>query len=242
MPPRSSPGRSTERRSSPPPPSSARGWRPTTPTQTEQLVGFHKTGSGRPSITWPQSVREALCFGWIDGVRRSIDEHSYAIRFTPRKPRRTWSAINIAARRRADRVRRDAPGRARRVRRADRGQLRHLLLRAGRRCRSAPSSPRGLRADAKAAAFFDAQPPSYRRTATHWVMSAKRAETRERRLATLIADSRDGLQDRAVAPVVESTDDRERRRRPVRRRARARVPRDQGRARHARGAARRSCC
>src|ERR671935_2976804 len=62
---------------------------------SELLVGFHKKGSGRPSITWPEAVDQALCFGWIDGVRRRIDEDSYRIRFTPRKPSSTWSAINV---------------------------------------------------------------------------------------------------------------------------------------------------
>ncbi|MGN6672303.1 MAG: YdeI/OmpD-associated family protein, partial [Thermomicrobiales bacterium] len=61
----------------------------------ELLVGFYKKGSGRPSITWPEAVDEALCFGWIDGVRRSLDDASYVIRFTPRTPRSTWSAVNI---------------------------------------------------------------------------------------------------------------------------------------------------
>ena len=64
-------------------------------TETELLVGFHKKGSGRPSITWPESVDQALCFGWIDGVRRRIDDDSYSIRFTPRKQRSTWSAVNV---------------------------------------------------------------------------------------------------------------------------------------------------
>lgn len=64
-------------------------------TSKELLVGFYKKGSGRPSITWPQSVDEALCFGWIDGIRRSIDDISHTIRFTPRKPTSTWSVINI---------------------------------------------------------------------------------------------------------------------------------------------------
>jgi uncharacterized protein YdeI (YjbR/CyaY-like superfamily) len=59
------------------------------------LVGFHKVGSGKPSITWPESVDEALCFGWIDGIRKSIDEHRYTIRFTPRKPGSIWSSVNI---------------------------------------------------------------------------------------------------------------------------------------------------
>ena len=65
-------------------------------TQAELLVGYHKVGSGRASMSWPESVDEALCFGWIDGVRKRIDEHTYQIRFTPRRPGSTWSAVNIA--------------------------------------------------------------------------------------------------------------------------------------------------
>src|SRR5512147_507837 len=64
-------------------------------TETELLVGFYKTGSGKPSITWPESVDQALCFGWIDGIRKSVDDVSYASRFTPRRPRSNWSAVNI---------------------------------------------------------------------------------------------------------------------------------------------------
>src|SRR5512135_1471874 len=64
-------------------------------TEKELLVGFYKTGSGKPSITWPESVDQALCFGWIDGIRKRVDDESYTIRFTPRKPTSTWSAVNI---------------------------------------------------------------------------------------------------------------------------------------------------
>jgi uncharacterized protein YdeI (YjbR/CyaY-like superfamily) len=161
-------------------------------THSELHVGFHKVGSGRPSITWPQSVREALCFGWIDGVRRRIDEHSYEIRFTPRKPSSTWSAVNIRlANELIESGEMESAGGAafdarteKRSRIYSYEQAEHGL--------SADYEQR-LRADAKAAAFFDARPPSYRRAASHWVMSAKRPETRERRIATLIENSRDGL-------------------------------------------------
>ena len=157
--------------------------------ERELLVGFYKKGTGKPSITWPESVDEALCFGWIDGVRRSLGDEAYTIRFTPRKPTSIWSAINV------DKVAeltkkgkmRDAGLRAFAARTAARtGVYSFERLEAAK---LTSSQEKTLRANRKAAAFFDAQPPWYRRTATHWVISAKRDETRERRLATLIAHS-----------------------------------------------------
>ncbi len=166
--------------------------------EKELLVGFHKRKTDRPSITWPESVDEALCFGWIDGVRRSLGPEAYTIRFTPRKPTSIWSAVNV---RRVSAL-------------TDEGRMRPAGLRAfaartpertgvyaferNRAAVLAPAQHKALRADRKAAAFFDAQPPWYRRTAIHWVISAKREETRERRLLQLITDSAAG---RAIKPL-----------------------------------------
>ncbi len=167
-------------------------------SRTERWVGFHKVGTGKPSITWPQSVDEALCFGWIDGLRRGLDEASYAIRFTPRKPTSIWSRVNL---RRFDELEKlglvRAAGRAAWGRRsaARSGLYSHEQARAG----LDSGAERALRADAKAWSWFSAQPPSYQRAAGHWVMSAKRVETRERRLATLVACSRKGV---LVPPMV----------------------------------------
>jgi uncharacterized protein YdeI (YjbR/CyaY-like superfamily) len=161
-------------------------------TQTEQHVGFHKTASGRPSITWPQSVREALCFGWIDGVRRGIDDDSYEIRFTPRKATSTWSAINIKLAQELIEVGEMTPAGLAAFNARNEKNSRIYSYEQDELPLSRDYEQR-LRADAQAAKFFDDQPPSYRRTATHWVMRAKREETRERRIATLIDDSRDGL-------------------------------------------------
>jgi uncharacterized protein YdeI (YjbR/CyaY-like superfamily) len=158
-------------------------------TAKELLVGFYKTNSGKPSITWPQSVDEALCFGWIDGVRKSLGAEAYTIRFTPRKPRSIWSAINV-----------DKVAQLKKLGKMRPAGLRAFSLRTQERTgvysferyRAAeltPEQERTLRKNRKAAAFFDAQPPGYRRTAIHWVISAKREETRERRLKLLIADS-----------------------------------------------------
>src|SRR5579863_1335785 len=152
----------------------------------ELLVGLYKRGSGRPSITWPEAVDGALCFGWIDGVRRSIDTASYTIRFTPRKPRSTWSAINI---KRATELSKS-------------GLMHHSGLAAFEKRdgdRSAiyayeqrkmatlpPAFEKKFRQQPAAWAFFQSQPPWYRRTSTYWVVSAKKEETQAKRLATLI--------------------------------------------------------
>jgi len=159
--------------------------------ETELLVGFYKKDSGKPSITWPESVDGALAFGWIDGVRRSIDDSSYSIRFTPRKPRSTWSAININ-----------------RVGELSRQGLMHpagiKAFEARQENRSSiysfeqqnvafdKTQERKFRANPAAWKFFLSQPPGYRRMATWWVISAKREETREKRLAILIEDSAHG--------------------------------------------------
>jgi uncharacterized protein YdeI (YjbR/CyaY-like superfamily) len=161
-------------------------------TETELLVGFHKKDSGKPSITWPESVDEALSFGWIDGVRRSLGPESYTIRFTPRKQRSFWSNVNIA---RAEAL--IAEGRMRPA------GLAAFQARAGERSgvysfeqkdeiAFPPEQERRFRDHAAAWEFFQAQPPWYRRTVTWWVISAKKPETREKRLVSLIADSAAG--------------------------------------------------
>jgi uncharacterized protein YdeI (YjbR/CyaY-like superfamily) len=161
-------------------------------TESELLVGFHKKGSGRPSITWPESVDQALCFGWIDGVRRRIDDDSYSIRFTPRKPSSTWSAVNV--RRMKELVEHGfaAPaGRAAFERRAD-DKTAIYSYEQRKAAQLEPEQERRFRDNERAWSWFEAQAPSYRRTAIHWVTSAKRPETRERRLTQLIEDSEAG--------------------------------------------------
>jgi len=160
--------------------------------KAEVLVGFHKRGSGKPSITWPESVDQALCFGWIDGVRRRVDDTSYTIRFTPRRKGSVWSVINIA---RAKEL--AAAGAMTRAglaafeaRRDDRSAIYAYEQRRGAALE--PEQEKRFKKNAKAWRFFSAQAPWYRRNATHWVTSAKKEETRERRLATLIADSAAG--------------------------------------------------
>jgi uncharacterized protein YdeI (YjbR/CyaY-like superfamily) len=155
------------------------------------IVGFYKRHSGRPSMTWPESVDEALCFGWIDGVRRTIDEDRYTIRFTPRRARSTWSLVNIARVAELARLGRLHPaGEAAFAARRDEGVYSYEQRRNAELDTDADQRFRRAR---RAWAFFESQPPSYRRTAVFWVMSAKREATRASRLATLIRDSDHGL-------------------------------------------------
>lgn len=159
--------------------------------ELELLVGFYKRGSGKPSITWPESVDQALCFGWIDGVRRRIDDVSYSIRFTPRKAVSNWSAINIARVAELTKLGLMAPAGLRAFEK--RREYESAIYSYENKVRTLPpADEKRFRANRKAWAFFTTQAPSYQRVAIYWVTSAKREETRERRLATLIDDSANG--------------------------------------------------
>ena len=171
-------------------------------TAKELVVGFYKRDSGKKSITWPESVDEALCFGWIDGVRRSLGDHAYAIRFTPRKSTSNWSAINVARVSELTKLGRMRPAglRAFEARKPEKTGI--YAFERKKTARLPRAQERRLRANRKAAAFLDAQPPWYRRTVIHWVISAKRPETREQRLSILIRDSAAG---RTVPPLTRPT-------------------------------------
>ena|SRR5829696_1703070 len=157
-------------------------------SESELLVGFYKKGSGRPSITWPESVDEALCFGWIDGVRRSAGDDAYTIRFTPRKPTSIWSAVNVrnVARLVAE-GRMQPAGLAAFAARSPERTAVYSFDRQHPPHFDADMEKR-FREHRDAWSFWESQPPGYRKTATHWVVSAKRDETRERRLQQLIDD------------------------------------------------------
>lgn len=167
-------------------------------TALELWVGFYKRGSGRPSITWQELVDEELCFGWIDGVRNGIDEVSYANRITPRKPISTWSAINIARAKELIRLGRMHPAGLEAFERRSDERSAIYSYEQSRAARLDPKAERLFRANRKAWAFFQRQAPSYQRAATWWVISARRDETRQSRLATLIRDSQNG---RTVGPL-----------------------------------------
>jgi uncharacterized protein YdeI (YjbR/CyaY-like superfamily) len=159
---------------------------------TELLVGFYKRSSAKPSITWPEAVDEALCFGWIDGIRRRIDDVSYTIRFTPRKARSTWSAVNVARVKELTRLRQMRPAGLRAYQQIDRQRSRIYSYEQRDAAKLDPGGERQFRASPNAWEFFRSQAPWYQRTAIWWVMSGKREATRQKRLATLILDSERG--------------------------------------------------
>jgi uncharacterized protein YdeI (YjbR/CyaY-like superfamily) len=185
-------------------PSEFRAWLEAHHREARELwVGFYKKSSGKPSITWAEAVDQALCFGWIDGVRKSIDDVAYANRFTPRRPRSTWSAVNVKRVQEltALGLMRPAGLEAFERRTDDRSGIYSYERRDT--AELAPAYERELQANEKAWEFFRAQPPWYRKAATWWVMSAKKEETRRRRLATLIEDSERGRKVRPLTPPAE---------------------------------------
>ncbi|HEX6390799.1 MAG TPA: YdeI/OmpD-associated family protein, partial [Solirubrobacteraceae bacterium] len=158
-------------------------------TETEVWVGLYKKASGKVTMTWSQAVDEALCFGWIDSVSRRVDDDSRMQRFSPRKAKSHWSKVNVAkveALRAAGKM--TPAGEAAFAARSEENTGRASFER-DEPAAFTPEQEAALRADAAAWEWFSAQAPYYRRTATHWVVSAKREETRARRLATLIACS-----------------------------------------------------
>jgi uncharacterized protein YdeI (YjbR/CyaY-like superfamily) len=158
---------------------------------SELWVGLQKTGSAQKGLVYKEALDEALCFGWIDGVRKSIDESRWMIRFTPRKPRSIWSAINI---KRAGELKAlgqmKPPGLAAFEGRDGTREKQYSYEREALQLEAAYE--KRLRANKKAWDFFESQPPWYRRAAQFWVMSAKKEETRSRRLEVLIESSEQG--------------------------------------------------
>ena len=157
----------------------------------ELWVGYYKKSSGQPSVTWPESVDEALCVGWIDGIRKTVDGDRYTIRFTPRRSGSIWSAVNI---RRMNVL----TGEKRVLPMGEQAFAARLENKSGiyayeqRRDRLEEPYAGMLRKNKAAAAFFDAQPPGYRKVIGWWIVSAKKEETRRKRLETLIDDSEQG--------------------------------------------------
>ncbi|HEY4788688.1 MAG TPA: YdeI/OmpD-associated family protein [Bacteroidales bacterium] len=164
---------------------------------SELWVGYYKRNTGKPSITWPESVDQALCFGWIDGIRKSIDENRYTIRFTPRNPKSMWSAVNV---KRVEEL-------------SGKGLMHESGLKAFEtrdvkktelysfeqsQVRFTTEFETKFKKNEKAWNFFQSQAPSYKKTATWWVISAKQEETRLKRLETLMKDSETGQK---IAPL-----------------------------------------
>jgi uncharacterized protein YdeI (YjbR/CyaY-like superfamily) len=169
-------------------------------TETELVVGFHKKASGVPSMTWPESVDEALCFGWIDGVRRTVDETRYTIRFTPRKRGSTWSAVNVRKVAALTKEGRMFPAGLRAYEARTDAKTGIYSFEQREVPRFSRDQQRRFRAEPEAWAFFSSTPPSYRRQAIWWVISAKQEGTRDRRLTQLIEDSRAGRRLRHLTP------------------------------------------
>ena len=161
-------------------------------TSQELYVGYHKKHTGKPSLTWPESVDEALCYGWIDGIRRSWDGEGYIIRFTPRRKTSIWSAINLKKMKQLIKEgRMTAAGLA--VYQARKPEKTNKYSFEQREtAKLPPSLEKQFRANKKAWAFFEAQPPGYRRVISFYVVSAKQEATRQRRLERLIRDSAAG--------------------------------------------------
>ena len=158
----------------------------------ELLVRCFKTHAASRGVTYSQALDEALCFGWIDGVRRSVDEASFSVRFSPRKEKSKWSAVNVARARALEGEGRMRPPGLRAFRRRAEGGSKTGYSYESRPRELAPAYLRRLRARPRALAFYEAQPPWYRRVSAFWVMSAKHEETRARRLEQLIACSERG--------------------------------------------------
>ena len=158
---------------------------------SELWVGFWKKGTGKASITWPESVDQALCFGWIDGIRKSIDTESYMIRFTPRKRGSVWSAVNTKRAHELTELGLMQPAGERAFAQRDEEKTKQYSFERTD-VELSQAQQKQFRANRKAWQFWQSQPPSYRKTATWYVISAKQEATRERRLARLIADSEAG--------------------------------------------------
>ena len=152
----------------------------------ELLVGFHKISSGRPSMSWSESVDEALCFGWIDGVRKRIDDATYSIRFTPRKPASVWSAINIAKVAGLQAEGRMRPAGAEAFARRTEARSKVYAYEREALAELAPAELHDFKRDMTAWRFFESTPLGYRKVVLHWVCSAKRPETRAARLGKLL--------------------------------------------------------
>jgi uncharacterized protein YdeI (YjbR/CyaY-like superfamily) len=166
---------------------------------SELLVGFHKKSSGKKSITYAEALDEALCFGWIDGVRKNLNETSYTIRFTPRKPKSIWSLVNVRHVERLKKEGRMQPAGLEAYARRDPKRTGIYAFENAPRELS-PAYEKIFRENKKAWEFFEKQPPYSKRTTIHWVMSAKKEETQVRRLQQVIENSEKGVRSGVLVP------------------------------------------
>jgi uncharacterized protein YdeI (YjbR/CyaY-like superfamily) len=168
--------------------------------ECELLVGFHKKSSGKKSVTYAEALDQALCFGWIDGVRRNLDETSYTIRFTPRKPRSIWSNVNVNH---VERLKKEgrmhAAGLEAYARRSP--ERTGIYAFENQPKQLSPAYEKAFRQNKKAWKFFEEEmPPSLKRTTIFWIMSAKKEETQIRRLKHVIENSEKGVRSGVLDP------------------------------------------
>ena len=161
-------------------------------TADELWVGFYRKESGKPSITWSESVDEALCFGWIDGIRKKVSDEAYTNRFTPRRPGSNWSAINIAKVELLTKQKRMAAAGVAAFAKRSEAKSRIYTYEQKDVITFEKAFEKAFKANKAAWAFFQAQPPYYRKLMTRWVSGAKQEETRRRRLDKLIAACKSG--------------------------------------------------
>lgn len=157
-------------------------------TKTDLLVGFYKVGTKKPSMSWSESVDQALCFGWIDGVRKSIDEESYSIRFTPRKPTSIWSTININKMEELIKTGLMQPAGLKAFQHRKENKSR-IYSHETENIKLSEEYEKKFKANKKAWEFFEKQAPSYKKVMTHWIMSAKQEKTQISRLEKTISES-----------------------------------------------------
>jgi len=167
--------------------------------ETELLLGFYKKGSGKASTTYPEALDEALCFGWIDGVRRSLGDDGYTIRFTPRKAKSIWSNVNVRHVERLKKLGRMAPAGLEAYALRDPKKT-GIYAFENRPRELAPAYEKKFRSNKKAWEFFEKQPPGFKRLMIFRVMEGKQEETRQRRLAQLIEASAKGVRYGAIGP------------------------------------------
>jgi len=167
--------------------------------ETELMLGFYKKGSGKASITYPEALDEALCFGWIDGVRRSLGDDGYTIRFTPRKAKSIWSNVNVRHVERLKKLGRMAPAGLEAYALRDPKKT-GIYAFENRPRELAPAYEKKFRSNKKAWEFFEKQPPGFKRLMIFRVMEGKQEETRQRRLAQLIEASAKGFRYGAIGP------------------------------------------
>ena len=182
-------------------PKAFRAWLKAHHARRDELwVGYWKKATGRPSLTWEESVDEALCFGWIDGIRKSLDDEAYTIRFTPRRSGSIWSRRNLERYAALAAEQRVAPaGKAAFEEGRPEPSGAYSFEQATPPALSAEYLAR-LEANQDAWADWQARPPGYRKMVSHWVMSAKREATRERRLTAVIEDSAAGRKVKPLRP------------------------------------------